>query len=174
MSHLITVQGVAPDVARAAFIAPNATVAGDVVIGEGTSVWFGCVVRTELAPVRIGAQCNLQDLTIVHTDEGVPATLGDRVTVGHRALLHGTTVHDDALIGMGAVLLNGSVIGEGAVVAAGAVVREGFEVPPWTLAVGVPATIVEKPVPEAPRKNVANYRRFADWYGEELGRGTGA
>jgi carbonic anhydrase/acetyltransferase-like protein (isoleucine patch superfamily) len=117
----------------------------------------------------VGEDTNLQDLTVAHTDEGVPTNIGARVTVGHRAILHGCTVEEDVLIGMGAIILNGARIGRGAVVAAGAVVREGMEVPAGTLAVGVPAKVLERPVPDVPRPNVANYLELARWYGEALG-----
>ena len=164
MSRILTVDGRTPSIAATAFVADGATVAGDVTLAEGASLWFGCVVRSERAAVTIGRDSNLQDLTVVHTDREFPTTIGDRVTVGHRAILHGCTVHDDALIGMGAIVLNGAVIGAGAVVAAGAVVREGMEVPPMTLAVGVPAKVLERPVPPVPRPNVANYRELAELY----------
>jgi carbonic anhydrase/acetyltransferase-like protein (isoleucine patch superfamily) len=166
VASILTVHGRRPDLAPGVFLAATATVAGDVRLGPGVSVWFGCVLRSERSTITVGADSNLQDLTVVHTDEGVPTTLGERVTVGHRAILHGTTVGDDALIGMGAILLNGSRVGPGAVVAAGAVVREGMEVPPGTLAVGVPARVLERPVPAVPRPNVASYLELAGWYGE--------
>jgi carbonic anhydrase/acetyltransferase-like protein (isoleucine patch superfamily) len=101
---------------------------------------------------------------VVHTDPEFPVTIGDRVTVGHRAILHGCTVEDDALIGMGAVVLNGAVIGAGAIVGAGAVIREGMEVPPRTLAVGVPAKVLDREVPPPPRPNVASYLTLAERY----------
>lgn len=124
------------------WIAPNATVLGDVTLGEGASIWYGCVVRGDTAKIVIGAQTNIQDLTMVHVDEGVPCTIGARVGVGHRAILHGCTVEDECLIGMGAVVLNRAVIGTGSVVAAGAVVPEGMIVPPGSLVMGVPGRVV--------------------------------
>jgi carbonic anhydrase/acetyltransferase-like protein (isoleucine patch superfamily) len=126
------------------WIAPNATVLGDVTIGEGASIWYGCVVRGDTDKIRIGAETNIQDLTMVHVDEGVPCTIGARVGVGHRAILHGCTVEDECLIGMGAVVLNRAVIGTGSVVAAGAVVPEGMIVPPGSLVMGVPGRVVRK------------------------------
>lgn len=125
-----------------AWVAPGAIVVGDVTLGEGTSVWFGCVLRGDLAPIRVGAQTNIQDLTVVHVDLDRPAIIGDRVSVGHRAVVHGCTVGDETLVGMGAVLLNGCRIGRGALVAAGAVVLEDFVVPDGTIAAGVPARII--------------------------------
>ena len=164
MARIFTVAGHTPAIAESAFLTSDAIVAGDVTIGERSSVWFGCVLRSEKAAVVIGAETNLQDLSVIHTDTGFPATIGDRVTVGHRVVLHGCTVHDDALIGMGAVVLNGAEIGAGAVVAAGAVVREGVEIPPMTLAVGVPAKVLDRPVADVPRPNVANYLQLAELY----------
>lgn len=165
---ILTVNGHTPQIHPDAYVAESATVAGDVRIAAGASVWFGTVIRSEYVPVTIGAQSNLQDLTVVHADPSFPATIGDRVTVGHRVILHGCTVEDDVLIGMGAVVMNGAVIGEGAVVAAGAVVTEGTRVPPRTIAMGVPAKIVERPVPEIPRPNVAGYVHLAQLYRDAL------
>jgi len=125
-----------------AFKAVNAIVTGDVTLGEDVGIWFSCVVRGDDAPLTVGRRTNIQDLTMIHADTGVPNTIGEEVTVGHRCVLHGARVGDRALIGMGAVLLGGSVVGSGSIVAAGAVVREGFEVPPGTLAAGVPARVV--------------------------------
>jgi carbonic anhydrase/acetyltransferase-like protein (isoleucine patch superfamily) len=169
MPTILTVHGRRPQLAPGVFLADSATVAGDVHLAPGVSVWFGCVLRSERATLTVGEDTNLQDLTVVHTDEGVPTAIGSRVTVGHRAILHGCTVEDDVLIGMGAIVLNGARIGRGAVVAAGAVVREGMEVPAGTLAVGVPAKVLERRVPDVPRPNVANYLELARWYGEALG-----
>lgn len=153
-----------PSIHETAYVAPGAVVAGDVELASGVSVWFSSVVRSEEAPIRIGADTNLQDGTVVHADPAFPTTVGERVTVGHRAVLHGCTVEDDVLIGMGAIVLNGATIGRGAVVGAGAVVREGTEVPPMSLAVGVPAKILDREVPEVPRSNVANYLDLAVRY----------
>jgi carbonic anhydrase/acetyltransferase-like protein (isoleucine patch superfamily) len=125
-----------------AFIASTAAVMGDVTLGEQASVWYGAVLRGDMAPILIGAQSNIQDGTVVHVDEGVPCRVGQRVAVGHRVVLHGCTVEDDCLIAMGSVLLNGVLVGSGSVVAAGAVVPEGMRVPPGSLVMGVPGRIV--------------------------------
>jgi carbonic anhydrase/acetyltransferase-like protein (isoleucine patch superfamily) len=125
-----------------AFIAPGAVVLGDVTLGRDASVWYNCVVRGDMAPITIGEETNIQDLSMVHVDEGVPCAVGRRVGVGHRAILHGCTVEDEALVGMGAVLLNGVHVGRGAVIGAGAVLPEGMTVPPDTLVLGVPAKVV--------------------------------
>lgn len=125
-----------------AFIAPGAWVMGDVTLGPRTSVWYATVLRGDMDRIVVGADSNLQDGVVVHVDEGLPALIGARVGVGHRAVVHGCTVEDDCLIGMGSVLLNGVVIGAGSVVAAGAVVREGMVVPADSVVMGVPARVV--------------------------------
>jgi carbonic anhydrase/acetyltransferase-like protein (isoleucine patch superfamily) len=113
-------------------------------LGANASIWYNAVVRGDLAPVTIGSDTNIQDLSTVHVDEGVPCTVGSRVGVGHRAILHGCTVDDECLIGMGAILLNGVRVGAGSVVAAGAVLTEGSEVPAGSLVVGVPGRVVRR------------------------------
>ena len=137
-----------------AFIASTAAVMGDVTLGADVSVWYGAVLRGDMAPIVIGAQSNIQDGTIVHVDAGVPCSVGSRVAVGHRVVLHGCTVEDDCLIAMGSLLLNGVRIGAGSVVAAGAVVPEGMQVPPGSLVMGVPGRII-RPVDAALAKRVA-------------------
>jgi carbonic anhydrase/acetyltransferase-like protein (isoleucine patch superfamily) len=127
-----------------AFVAPTAAVMGDVTLGEDASVWYHAVLRGDMAPIVVGAQSNIQDGTVVHVDEGVPCTIGCRVGVGHRVILHGCTVADDCLIGMGSVLLNGVTVGTGSVVAAGAVVPENMQVPPRSLVMGVPGRILRQ------------------------------
>ena len=129
------------------FIAPTAAVMGDVTIGADSSIWYGAVLRGDMAPIVIGSQTNLQDGTLVHVDEEVPCHIGSRVGVGHRVILHGCIVEDDCLIGMGSVLLNKVHVGPGSVVAAGAVLPEGMQVPPRSLVMGVPGRVV-RPVDE--------------------------
>lgn len=129
------------EIAPTAWIAPGAVVVGAVEIGAEASIWYGCVLRGDLAAIRVGPRSNIQDGTVVHVDEGYPAEIGAEVTVGHRAVVHGARLDDGCLIGMGAVVLSGARVGAGALVAAGAVVREGFEVPPATLCAGVPAKV---------------------------------
>jgi carbonic anhydrase/acetyltransferase-like protein (isoleucine patch superfamily) len=133
-----------PSIHPSAFVAPTAAVMGDVTLGEDASVWYHAVLRGDMAPIVVGAQANIQDGTVVHVDEGVPCTIGRRVGVGHRVILHGCTVADDCLIGMGSVLLNGVTVGTGSVVAAGAVVPESMQVPPLSLVIGVPGRIVRQ------------------------------
>ncbi|MEK6768450.1 MAG: gamma carbonic anhydrase family protein [Gemmatimonadota bacterium] len=128
---------------------------GDVRLGAESSVWYQCVLRADLAPITIGDRTNIQDLTMVHVDEGVPCTIGAGVGVGHRAILHGCTVEDHCLIGMGAILLNHVHVGTGSVVAAGAVVKEGMKIAPGSLVMGVPARVI-KPVDAALRERIAD------------------
>lgn len=117
-------------------------VLGDVTLEQESSVWYNAVLRADMAPITIGAQSNIQDLSLIHVDEGLPCSIGRRVGVGHRAILHGCTVEDESLVGMGAILLNGVRIGRGSVVGAGAVLPEGMVVPPGSLVLGVPARVV--------------------------------
>ena len=122
-------------------MAPGADVLGDVRLGAHASVWYQCVLRGDMAPIVIGENSNIQDLTMVHVDEGLPCTVGANVGVGHRCILHACTVEDDCLIGMGSVLLNNVRVGKGSVVGAGAVVPEGMQIPPGSLVMGVPARV---------------------------------
>jgi len=142
-----------PRIHPSAFIAASADVMGDVVIGEDSSVWYTAVLRGDMAPIRIGDRTNLQDGTIVHVDEGMPCSIGSQVGVGHRAILHGCTVEDDCLIGMGSTLLNGVVVGRGSVVAAGALLTEGMVIPAGSLVMGVPGKVV-RPVNEELRGRI--------------------
>lgn len=136
-----------------AFIAPGAVVLGDITLGARASVWYGAVLRGDTAGIVVGEAANLQDGTMVHVDEGKPTRIGARVGVGHRAILHGCTVEDDCLIGMGSILLNDVHIGTGSVVAAGAVLPEGTRVPPGSLVVGVPARVT-RAVDDALRQRI--------------------
>jgi carbonic anhydrase/acetyltransferase-like protein (isoleucine patch superfamily) len=136
-----------------AFIAPGAVVLGDVTLGPRASVWYGAVLRGDIAAIVVGEATNLQDGTIVHVDAGKPARIGARVGVGHRAILHACTVEDDCLIGMGSILLNEVYIGTGSVVAAGAVVPEGTRIPAGSLVLGVPARVT-RAVDDALRERI--------------------
>jgi carbonic anhydrase/acetyltransferase-like protein (isoleucine patch superfamily) len=136
-----------------AYIAHGAIVLGDVHLGRDVSVWYNAVVRGDAERITIGDEANIQDLSMVHADPGVPCVVGCRVTVGHRAILHGCTVGDGCLVGMGAILLNGVRLGEGSVVGAGAVLTEGTEVPPGSLVLGVPGKVI-RPVDEAMRGRI--------------------
>lgn len=145
----------AAQVDRSAYIAPGAVVLGDVDIGPGATVWFGAVIRGDTAPIRIGAETNVQDQCVLHADAGFPCTLGRRVTLGHGAIVHGATVEDDVLIGMRAVVMNGARIGTGSLVAVGAVVTEGVVIPPHSLVMGVPGKVV-RTIDEAARRRISH------------------
>jgi len=138
---LIPYQETSPRIHPSVFIAPGTMIIGDVTIGEESSVWFNCVLRGDLDRIEVGTRTNIQDSAVVHLDKGFPCIIGDDVTVGHGAIVHGCTIGNGALIGIGAIILSGAKIGEGAMVAAGALVREGQDIPPKTLAVGLPAQI---------------------------------
>lgn len=147
-------------IAPGVLIAPGTAVLGDVTIGEESSVWFNAVVRGDSEKIVIGRQTNVQDLCLLHADPGFPCTLGDRVTLGHGAIVHGATVEDDCLIGMKAVVMNGAVIGAGSIVGVGAVVTEGRKFPPRSLILGTPGKVVR--VIEEP--DVERILRAADHY----------
>ncbi len=138
---IIQYEGISPKIHSTVFVAPGAMIIGDVSIGEESTIWFNCVLRGDLEPIRIGCRTNIQDGTVVHMDKEIPCLIGDDVTVGHGAILHSCAIENEALIGMGAILLTGCKIGERAIVAAGTLVREGQEIPPGTVAMGVPAKV---------------------------------
>ncbi len=151
------------------WVAPGAHVIGDVRIGEDVSVWFGAVIRGDNEPIRIGRRSNIQDLSVLHSDPGSPLTIGDGVTVGHKVTLHGCTVGDNSLIGIGATLLNRARIGANSLVGAGALVTEGKVFPDGVLIMGAPARVVRELTPEqieglkrSAEHYVANGRRFAE------------
>jgi gamma-carbonic anhydrase len=161
-------EGIIPKIADSAYIEETAVVIGDVIIGEEASIWFNAVVRGDVHHIRIGNRTNVQDLCVVHvTHDTHPTVLGDDVTVGHHVVLHGCTINDRVLIGMGAILMDGVVIEEDCIVGAGALVTEGTVVPPKSLVLGSPAK-VKRPVTEQElqwiRESAANYIRYARRY----------
>lgn len=135
------VGGKEPSIAPGAFTASTSVVIGDVTMAEGSSVWYHTVLRADCGPIVLGADTNIQDNCTVHVDPGFPVTVGARVSVGHNAVLHGCTVEDDVLVGMGATVLNGAHIGAGSLIAAQALVPQGMRVPPGSLVAGVPAKV---------------------------------
>lgn len=149
-------------VAESVFIAPTATVLGKVNIGEHSSVWFGAVVRGDTELIEIGESTNIQDLSLLHADAGVPCRIGNRVTVGHAAIVHGAIVEDETMIGMRAVVLNGATIGSHSIIAAGAVVPEGMQIPPRSLVMGMPAKVIRSTNDE----HLERIRYAADHYVE--------
>ncbi|MFB0835917.1 gamma carbonic anhydrase family protein [Arthrobacter halodurans] len=164
MAHIISIDGKTPEVAETAFVAPTAALSGDVVLAAGSSAFYGVSVRGDSDAIRIGAGTNLQDNVVVHADRGVPCTVGERVSVGHSAVIHGCTIGDDCLIGMSATVMNGAVIGEGSLVAAGALVLEGTRVPPRSLVAGVPAKVRRELTDdevESLKRNASSYLELA-------------
>jgi carbonic anhydrase/acetyltransferase-like protein (isoleucine patch superfamily) len=164
-------RGVMPRIAASAYIDISGQIIGDVVIGERSSVWPNVTIRGDVNHIRIGHETSIQDNSVLHVDHMVyPCIVGDRVTVGHGAVLHGCVVEDDALIGIGAIVLNGAKIGKGAVVAAGALVPEGMEVPPNSLVMGAPAKVRRAVTAEEQarfQKNCQNYVKITAIYKEE-------
>jgi gamma-carbonic anhydrase len=164
-------RGILPKVAASAYIDPSAQVIGDVAVGERSSIWPNATVRGDVETIRIGDETNVQDNSVLHVEcPGFPLRLGDRITVGHSVVLHGCTVEDDCVIGIGAIVLNGATIGKGSVVAAGALVPEGMQIPPASMVMGVPAKI-RRPVSEQEqerfRLNAEHYVELRNIYREE-------
>jgi carbonic anhydrase/acetyltransferase-like protein (isoleucine patch superfamily) len=135
-------EGAVPELGTGAHVDPTAVVIGRVVLGDGSSVWPQAVIRGDTESIRVGARSNVQDGSVLHADPGVPCTIGQGVTIGHRAVVHGCQVGDDVLIGMGAVVMNGAVIGAQSIVGAGALVTERTDVPPGSLVLGAPARVI--------------------------------
>jgi carbonic anhydrase/acetyltransferase-like protein (isoleucine patch superfamily) len=151
-----------PELAVGSWVAPGAVLVGDVALGADSSVWYGCVLRADGGSITVGARSNIQDGCVAHADEHGDVVLGEDVSVGHRAVLHGCVVEDGCLVGMGAVVLTGARIGKGSLVAAGAVVREGSVIPPGSLVAGVPGQ-VRRPLTEQEAVRVRdNARSYLD------------
>ncbi|HKL54687.1 MAG: gamma carbonic anhydrase family protein [Roseovarius sp.] len=136
--------GIAPSIAEDSWIAPDANVIGNVTLEEGGSIWFGCTLRGDNEPIVIGAGSNVQENTVMHTDPGCPLSIGAGCTIGHKAMLHGCTIGENSLIGMGATVLNGAVIGRNCLIGAGALVTEGKEIPDGSLVVGAPGKVIRQ------------------------------
>jgi len=145
---LYELDGVAPQLAATAWVADSAQVMGNVVLADGASVWFGAVIRGDTEAIHVGRNSNVQDASVLHADLGQPLTIGDNVTVGHQVMLHGCTVGDGALIGIGAIVLNGAKIGKNCLVGAGSLVTEGKEFPDGWMIMGSPAKAVRQLSPE--------------------------
>ncbi|MBW2591926.1 MAG: gamma carbonic anhydrase family protein [Deltaproteobacteria bacterium] len=160
---IIAFNGKKPRIGKNVFIAPTATIIGDVEIQDNSSVWYGAVLRGDTASITVGCNTNIQDNCTIHADPGKPARIGDRVTVGHNAVVHGCTVEEDSLIGINAVVLNRARIKTGSVVAAGSVVLENQVIGPFQLAAGTPA-VVKKNLPE---KILESHRKTALGYVEK-------
>jgi len=141
---IIPFEGRLPRIHPSAFVAPTAVIIGEVTIEEDASVWYGCVLRGDLEPIVVGRRSNVQDNSVLHTGYREPTIIGPNITVGHGAIIHGCTLEEGCLIGMGAKILNGAVVGRDSIVGAGALVPEGKQIPPRSLAVGVPAKVVRE------------------------------
>jgi carbonic anhydrase/acetyltransferase-like protein (isoleucine patch superfamily) len=161
-------RGTVPKVAASSYIDPSAQVIGDVVLGERCSVWPNATLRGDVNSIRIGDDSNVQDNSVLHVDsDGFPLHIGDRVTVGHSVVLHGCTVEDECVIGIGATVLNGAKVGKGSVVAAAALVPEGMEIPPGSMVMGVPGKVRREVTPaeqERFRENAAHYVELREHY----------
>jgi carbonic anhydrase/acetyltransferase-like protein (isoleucine patch superfamily) len=171
MGLIRSVRGCTPQFGEEAFLAETAVVIGDVVMGDHCSVWYGAVVRGDVNAIRIGDRVNIQDGAVLHcTYERAALTIGSDVSIGHNAIVHGCTIHDKVLVGMGAIVMDHAVIGEGSVIAAGAVVLQGTVVPPGSLMAGVPAKRVREVGPELSQNEIeriaTNYRLYASWFKE--------
>lgn len=156
-----------PTIHPTAYIHPAAVVTGEVTLGERVSVWPTAVIRADTDRIVIGAETNVQDGTIIHVDEGVPTTIGARVGIGHRAIIHGSTIEDDVLIAMGSILLNGVHVGTGSIVGAGAVCTEEMRIPPNSLVLGVPGRVMRQTTEaekDRIRRTVASYLQLAERY----------
>jgi len=162
MSLVLPFDGHTPEIARSAWVAPNATLIGQVTLAVDSSVFYGAVLRADSASISIGAGSNLQDNVVVHCDHGAPTTVGQRVSVGHSAVLHGCTIEDDCLIGMNATVLNEAVIGAGSLVAAGAVVLEGTIIPPRSLVAGIPAKVRRELTDDEVAEVTANAENYVE------------
>jgi len=143
-----TYRGVVPQIAASAYVDPSAVVIGDVVVGERSSIWPCVVVRGDTARISVGSETSIQDGSVLHADDGVPCTIGDRVTVGHMVMLHGCTIGDGSLIGIGAIVLNGAKIGRNCLIGAGALITEGKEIPDNSMVVGAPGKVIRTLSPE--------------------------
>ncbi len=172
MALIKAVRGFTPVIGNDCFLAENATIVGDAVIGDGCSIWFNAVLRGDVNSIRVGNHVNIQDAAVLHTlYQKSTITIGDYVSIGHNVTIHGASVHDYALIGMGSTLLDGAEVGEGAIVAAGALVLKNTKIGPYEVWGGVPAKFIKKADPEQTseinRKIAHNYAMYASWYKEE-------
>ena len=159
---VLSIDGKTPKLSSSSFLASGSVVTGDVEIGDDSSIWFNVVMRGDVAPIRIGVRSNVQDNAVLHTDPGFPCIIGDDVTIGHSAVVHGSLVRNGVTIGMGAVVLSGSEIGESAIVAAGAVVTEGMKVSPGVIVAGVPARELRPVRADEQQRFAAGTQRYVE------------
>ncbi len=169
MALMKSLRGLTPQIGKNVFLAENATIIGDVVIGDDCSIWYNAVLRGDVNSIRVGNRVNIQDGSIIHTlYEKSIAIIGDDVSIGHNVTIHGATIGNGALVGIGAVVLDHAVIGEGAIIAANSVVLSGTQVEPGSIYAGVPAKFVKKVDPEQSKeinqKIAKNYLMYSEWY----------
>lgn len=164
MPTIVTVNGKTPTYGERCFIADNATLAGDIVMGEDCSVWYGAVLRADVDAIRIGNRVNIQDNACLHQTTGYPVVLEDDVSVGHGAIVHAATIRRGALIGMNAVVLDNCDVGEGAIIAAGAVLLAGTKVGPYEMWAGIPAKLVKKESADKAKEFARHYMYIKEWY----------
>jgi carbonic anhydrase/acetyltransferase-like protein (isoleucine patch superfamily) len=174
MAVILPVKGIRPQIPEGCFVAPNATIVGDVVMGSECSIWFNAVVRGDVNSIRMGNKVNVQDGACIHcTYEKTKTTIGNNVSIGHNAIVHGCTVGDNVLIGMGAIVMDNVVIGENSLIAAGAVVLEGTQVPAGSLFAGVPAKKIKDVSPELFKGEIErianNYLMYSSWFADAGG-----
>lgn len=151
-----------PRVSEQAWVAPTAALVGDVEVAAGASVWFGAVARGDGDAIRLGARSNLQDNAVIHADPGFPATIGEDVSIGHGAIVHGCTIGDRVLVGMGATVMNGAVVGPDTLIGAGTLISEGVQIPPRSLVVGVPGKVRRELTDDEVAAVAANARRYVE------------
>lgn len=160
--NLFRIEYGTPAVDGSAYIAPTAVVIGAVTMGPRSSLWPGTIARADHSPISIGEDTNIQDCSSMHADPGFPLTIGARVSAGHKVILHGCTIHDDVLIGMGSIVMNGAEIGSGSIVGAGALVTQGMKIPPNSMVLGAPAKVVRETT-DAEREQIdRNWRGYVD------------
>ncbi len=140
----------------------DATIVGDVILNENVNVWYGAVIRTEKETIEIGRDSNIQDLTVIHTDHGFPVRIGKRVTIGHRAIIHGCTIEDEVMIGMGAIVMNGAKIGKHSIIGAGALIPEGKVIPENSIVVGCPGKIIHQTSEKQVQSIIENAKHYVD------------
>lgn len=161
-------KSIKPNIHENTFIAENAAVIGDVNIGEGTSIWYNAVIRGDIENITIGKYSNIQDNCTVHTETNIPTKIGDYTVVGHNAIVHGCTIGDNCLIGMGAIILNNAVIGDNCIIGAGAVITEGKEIPANSLVIGIPGKVIRQVTEEEIESVKANAIRYNELYKKHI------
>lgn len=175
MAIIMHVEGIYPQFGENCFIAPNATIVGDVIMGADCSIWFNAVVRGDVNSIRIGNKVNIQDGAVIHcTFKRTQAIIGNNVSIGHNAIVHGCTVKDNVLIGMGAIVMDNAEVGSNSIIAAGAVVLEGTKIPPGSIYAGVPAKKVKdidlSQITGEIDRIAGNYIKYADWFRGQVDR----